>query len=262
MQTSEQINELATALAKAQGEITGALKESENPFFSSKYADLAACWDACRKPLSANGLSIVQVTGRGKPVTIEWETKDQKTGEISNFKVETEELLVVTTLFHSSGQWIRSELPMIPRDASPQGIGSALTYGRRYGLTAMVGVAQMDDDGNAASGKTNGTHKPVERPQQVQKTPYMPPVNAERNEVEDEGRITDAIQELVEAAAEGRRVGIEQIWNEIKSDEFIATRTWNAIKARHPDHFRTIEETLRPKDKTARGPKPQEARKF
>jgi hypothetical protein len=260
MQTSESINELATALAKAQGEITGALKDSANPFFSSKYADLASCWDACRGPLSANGLSIVQVPERGKPVTIEWETKNEKTGEVSNFKVDTEELIVVTTLYHSSGQWIRSELPMIPRDASPQGIGSALTYGRRYGLTAMVGVAQTDDDGNQASGRANGAQKPVERPQQVQRP--APQSATPRDEIADEGRITDAIQEIVEAATEGRRLAIEQIWNEIKSDEFIATRVWNAIKSRHPDHFRTIEETLRPKDKTARGPKPQEARKF
>jgi ERF superfamily len=169
VQTSEQINELAAALAKAQGEITGALKDSENPFFSSKYADLASCWDACRGPLSANGLSIVQVTDRGRPVTIQWETKNEKTGEVTEFKVDTEELLVVTTLYHASGQWIRSELPMIPRDASPQGIGSALTYGRRYGLTAMVGVAQMDDDGNQASGRMNATAKAAPKPVAIPK---------------------------------------------------------------------------------------------
>jgi hypothetical protein len=61
--------------------------------------------------------------------------------------------VVVTTLLHASGQWIRSHLPMIPRDASPQGMGSALTYGRRYGFAAIVGVAQVDDDGNQASGR-------------------------------------------------------------------------------------------------------------
>lgn len=161
MQTSDAINELAGALAKAQGEITGALKDSANPFFKSKYADLASCWDACRGPLSANGLAVVQTTTRGEPVTIQWETKDQETGEISQYKVDTVELVVTTTLFHSSGQWIRSDLPMIPRDASPQGMGSALTYGRRYGLTAMIGVAQVDDDGNAASrGPIQGIHSP------------------------------------------------------------------------------------------------------
>jgi hypothetical protein len=95
-------------------------------------------------------------------VSIEWETTDQKSGEVTKYKVDTEELVIVTTLFHCSGQWIRSELPMIPRDASPQGMGSATAYGRRYGLTAMVGVAQVDDDGNQSSGRTNGAvHKPA-----------------------------------------------------------------------------------------------------
>ncbi len=164
MQTSEQINELATALAKAQGEITGALKDSANPFFKSKYDDLASCWDACREPLSKNGLSVVQLPARGKSVTIEWETTDQKTGAITQFKTDTEELVIVTTLFHSSGQWIKGELPMIPRDATPQGIGSAFTYGRRYALTALIGIAQVDDDGNAASGRSNGAHSEPHHP--------------------------------------------------------------------------------------------------
>lgn len=134
MQTSEQINEIATALAKAQGEITGALKDSANPFFKSKYADLASCWDACRGPLSANGLAVVQIPGISEDAT---------------------RMVLETRLMHSSGQWISSLLPIHPKDESPQAMGSALTYARRYALTAMVGVAQVDDDGNAASGKSN-----------------------------------------------------------------------------------------------------------
>lgn len=128
---SENINELATALSKAQGEITGALKDSSNPFFKSKYADLAACWDACRTQLSKNGLAVIQTT------------EPSETG-----------VTVVTLLTHSSGQWIRGRLHMTPKDASPQGIGSAITYARRYALAGIVGLAQVDDDGNAASGKT------------------------------------------------------------------------------------------------------------
>jgi len=138
MQQSELINELATALAKAQGEITGALKDSANPFFKSKYADLASCWDACRSALSKNGLAILQA-----PST-----------------TENGHLNLATTLMHSSGQWMRSELSVTPKDDSPQAFGSALTYARRYALTAMVGVAQVDDDGNAASGRTNEIHSP------------------------------------------------------------------------------------------------------
>jgi hypothetical protein len=157
MQMSEKIDLLATSLAKAQSEIVGAKKDSDNPFFKSKYADLAACWDACREALSANGLAVIQTTQRGEPVTIQWETTDKESGEVSAFKVDTVELVILTTLMHTSGQWISSPLPMIPRDASPQGIGSAITYGRRYGLCGMVGVAQVDDDGNQASGRPSGT---------------------------------------------------------------------------------------------------------
>ncbi len=136
MQTSENLNELAMALSRAQGEITGALKDSANPFFKSKYADLASCWDACRGPLSKNGLALTQF-----PMT------------------EATATYLVTTLLHSSGQWMRSSLLVQPKDDTPQAMGSALTYARRYALTAVVGVAQVDDDGNAASGRHEG-HSP------------------------------------------------------------------------------------------------------
>jgi hypothetical protein len=129
MQTSEHINELAAALAKAQGQIQGAVKDSTNPAFKSRYADLASVWDACRVALSANGLAVVQgpaLADRGVGVT--------------------------TRLLHSSGQWAESTL-ILPMDkATAQGAGSAITYARRYSLAAMVGVApDDDDDGNAAS---------------------------------------------------------------------------------------------------------------
>ncbi len=132
---SPEINKLAEALAKAQAEITGALKESANPFFKSKYADLAAVWDACRTPLSKNGLSVIQTTGRDE------------------FGIYIE-----TTLAHASGQWIKGQLPVQPVKNDPQGYGSAITYMRRYGLAAITGVAQVDDDGHAANGKTLGAH--------------------------------------------------------------------------------------------------------
>lgn len=129
---SAEIGELASALAMAQGEITGALKDSKNPFFKSSYADLASCWDACRGPLSKNGLAVIQTT------------QEYPDG-----------VKVLTTLAHKSGQWIRGELPMKPTKNDPQGIGSCLTYARRYALAGIVGLAQIDDDANAASGKDN-----------------------------------------------------------------------------------------------------------
>jgi len=123
MYQSEQINELAFALSKAQSEITPAIKDSVNPFFKSKYADLSNVWDACRTPLTKNGLTVIQ-------------TMDYKEDKI----------FLVTTLAHSSGQWIKSILPIIPNKQDAQGIGSAITYMRRYSLAALVGVTTDEDD--------------------------------------------------------------------------------------------------------------------
>ena len=130
MEQSTEIGALAEALAKAQGKITGALKDSANPFFKSKYADLASVWDACREQLAANGLAVVQVNGN-----------------------EAERVTVTTTLIHSSGQWVRGSCSAKPAKDDAQGIGSVITYLRRYGLAAIVGVAQVDDDGEAAVGR-------------------------------------------------------------------------------------------------------------
>ena len=124
---SESIKELATALSKFQGQLQSATKESENPFFKTKYADLASCWEAARRPLSENGLSIVQGISGKLPDAIAW-----------------------TILFHSSGEWIKSEIPLFVGKPDAQGIGAALTYYRRYGMTAILGITQEDDDGNAA----------------------------------------------------------------------------------------------------------------
>jgi len=128
MNQSEQINELAAALSKAQSEIQGAKKDCANPFFKSKYADLSSVWDACREPLTKNGLSIIQTTF-------------ERDGGIYLF----------TTLAHSSGQWIRSELKVIVGKPDIQALGSSLTYCRRYSLAMIAGVCPEDDDGNAAS---------------------------------------------------------------------------------------------------------------
>lgn len=135
MTQSDQLNELSAALAKAQGEMQGASKDSENPFFKSNYADLASVWAACRGPLSKNGLSVVQTTGH-------FESNDN--------------LSLLTTLLHSSGQWIRGIMPVKPVKSDPQGMGSAISYARRYALAAIVGVYQVDDDAEGAQGRTQG----------------------------------------------------------------------------------------------------------
>jgi len=126
--TSDQINELVTALAKAQGEMDNAPMLSENPHFRSKYADLASIRNATVPHLAKNGLALFQsisaVNGSG--------------------------LLLVTRLAHSSGQWVESAYP-IPLDSKPHIMGSAITYARRYSWAAICGIAaEEDDDANAA----------------------------------------------------------------------------------------------------------------
>lgn len=128
MEHSEQINELAAALCKAQGQLKGALKDSSNPFFKTHYADLTSTWDACREALQANGLAVIQ-----SPLST------------------TDGIGVETMLVHSSGQWIRGSFVLPLAKADPQGGGSCITYARRYALAAFVGVCPEDDDGNAAA---------------------------------------------------------------------------------------------------------------
>jgi len=126
---SDDIEKLATALSKAQGGMKNANLNCVNPFFKSKYADLACIIDTVRKPLSDAGLSYVQLP----------ETKDGKVG-------------VTTILMHTSGQWIKSSLFLKTDKDTAQGAGSALTYAKRYSLASIVGIAaDLDDDGNAAS---------------------------------------------------------------------------------------------------------------
>lgn len=130
MRRSESISSLAAALAKAQAEIEGAVKGATNPHFRSKYADLGAVWEACRGPLTKNGLSVVQFPGMdGQRVTVE------------------------TILMHSSGEWLSGVLPLPVTKMDAQGCGSAITYARRYSLMAVAGIAPEDDDGNEASKK-------------------------------------------------------------------------------------------------------------
>jgi len=129
MKTSEQINEIAAALAKAQAEIKNPHKDSINPHFKSRYVDLASGIDAVRAVLSKNGISIIQAP-----------------------TVENLFITLETRLAHSSGQWISCTYPVIQFPAKQQEIGSAITYARRYSLFGLVGIAgDDDDDGNEAS---------------------------------------------------------------------------------------------------------------
>lgn len=116
------------ALAAAQMEMGKALKDSSNPAFKSKYADLASVMDACMPALNRHGIAVFQPT------------VDDDSGRY-----------VKTVLAHSSGDVIECRVPLIVNKQDMQGYGSAVTYARRYGLMGMAGIAPEDDDGNAAA---------------------------------------------------------------------------------------------------------------
>lgn len=137
---SESLNEIAAALCKAQSVMKGAPKDAQNPHFKSRFASLSSVWEACRGPLTDNGLSVLQMPGAAPEVVVDGEV-------VSDGRAVT----VTTMLLHASGQWIAESLTMTARDASPQSVGSAITYARRYGLQAAVGICPEDDDGNEAS---------------------------------------------------------------------------------------------------------------
>lgn len=154
MNRSESIAELAGALAKAQAEIKtapkdntgvvrGTTKGGKDYEYKYQYSTLADVWDACRGPLSKNGIAVVQTA-----------VAEGATAKIT------------TLLAHSSGQWVEETLALLCKDASPQSIGSGITYGRRYTLAAMVGVVSDEDDDGAKAqhGNTNGHSKPAPAP--------------------------------------------------------------------------------------------------
>lgn len=166
---SNNIGKLALALAKAQGEVKTAVRDAKNPFFKHNYADLASVWDACRTPLAQNELAVIQTT-------------EKDNGNI----------VLITTLVHSSGQWIRGYFKVKPVKSDPQGLGSALTYARRYALAAIVGVAPEgeDDDGNAATGKqakasSNGKYTEAQKVIATRMWEYL---QAEHGSIEDAGK--------------------------------------------------------------------------
>jgi hypothetical protein len=129
MKTSETIGKIALALLAAQRGITFAVKDSTNPHFKSKYADLGSVIDACKPALNEAGIAFMQMPAPSDPGTI----------------------ALTTRLIHESGEWIESTATCPLPKNDPQGYGSANTYLRRYALAAAVGLYQDDDDGNAAT---------------------------------------------------------------------------------------------------------------
>jgi len=141
MEHSETINQIAAAVIAAQGEMGSAKKTADNPFFKSKYADLAGVVETARPVLTRHGLGVVQSADCD--------------GELA---------VVETLLVHTSGEWFKSRTVLKPTKADPQGMGSAVTYARRYAYMAIIGMAAEDDGGNAASQPVNRQAPAVSRP--------------------------------------------------------------------------------------------------
>ena len=128
MKTSTDTDKIIPAYIKAEHAVGSVKKTSTNPHFKSKYADLEAVMDACSEALDKNGLAI-------------WQSINEDGDKL------------ITRLYHTSGQWMEGYTPLIIAKNDMQGLGSAYTYARRYGLMAIMGIAPEEDDGNAASAK-------------------------------------------------------------------------------------------------------------
>lgn len=169
MNKTDSIAELAKALAKAQGEIENASKNAANPHFKSKYADLAEVLNTVRPVFSSHGLSVLQMPSFD--------------GGIAS---------VETLLMHTSGEWISNtcSAPVSKNDA--QGVGSAITYLRRYSLAAFAGIAQEDDDANGAVGHN--------KPQQQARLPAGQPLTQSKPQLPAE-----QLQAALQAVRDGKR---------------------------------------------------------
>lgn len=201
MKTSENVNELATALVKAQASYGSVTKDATNPHFKSKYATLANIFDAVIPSLTANGLALVQGTRHDGPM-----------------------IHVITRLIHTSGQWIETEVSITPMKPDAQAVGSAITYGRRYGM-ALVGIcAEDDDDGNEAVGR------PTQRGSQA-----TPPAKARGRQQQQEEQpeppasIPSATKECLEF---GRQLAVEyaDLGFQSAADAKRAAKEWFASK--------------------------------
>ena len=194
---------------------------------------------------------------------------------------------VVSRLLHAFGE-ISNRVVMLPMNFENKEYGAAITYARRFGAQLLFGVSADDDNdtgeptgqegqtlhgGGRGAGKTtksNGEPRvdrsAAQQPEKVvqtmqQRATTLDPreeLKAPEGEGElekAEGLIVDAIGEMLEACAEGRVVGVEQIWGEIRSNFYVANRVWNRMKDEHPDLFKTMKAVLRPAEAGARGPK-------
>lgn len=193
----QKLDKLAEALAKAQGEIVTAWKDKTNTHLTSNYATLASIWSACRVPLAKNGLAVIQPISFGA-------------GAVT----------VQTILIHSSGQQISCSLSLPVGSQKGlndcQVIGSAITYGRKYGLSAMVGIAPVDgddDDGNSTGDGGSPPPSPPPEPKPPKTEPYTDEIF---NELLERARVqvstkAKTVDDIISMASARRALTQEQI---------------------------------------------------
>ena len=179
MKTSETIKEIAPALVKAIGSMSGAEKDGKNPHFKSSYPTLASAVNAARSALMANGICVIQ---------------DQ------NGITEHNTVSLLTRLLHTSGEWIETACEAKPKSFTPQDIGSSITYLRRYGLMAALNIPAEDDDGNSASLGQQGPDAKKPKKSGASKGPASRALYSElEQEIDACGTDLDALQLLSES---------------------------------------------------------------
>lgn len=187
---SDSIANLAAALSRVQAKLNGAVKESANPFFKSKYANLESLWESIRAPMAEEGLSVSQMPGM----------------------LATGQPTLITMLIHKSGEFISSEQALFPGKQDPQGVAAATTYARRSALSAIIGQVEVDDDGEAAMNRdlemsgslvvSNPQSKPIAQP----KAPFRG-----MSETMGPGLVTEAQLKRLFAISQKHGVTKEQI---------------------------------------------------
>ena len=200
MNQSENISDLATALCLAQAEMGGAIKDSNNPFFKSSYADLTSVIKVLKQPFANHGLSFVQL-----PVT----------------SAGGNGVGVSTMLMHNSGQWIQGEY-LLPMDkVTPQGAASSITYARRYALQALVGIPSVDDDSEMAMYRNDPVPVEVAPQKRVSKALMQSCVALvlEAEATGDHSLMNEALAELDE-------VEKQKLWSQLtgKQQEFVRSK--------------------------------------
>ncbi len=192
---SEQLDKLFAAMSKAQGAMIGAKKEANNPYFKSTYADMHSIIEASRKALLDQGLCVIQTMGIGR-----------------------QSVYLLTTLGHSSGQWIQSKTPILYEKGNNHSFGSGLTYARRYSWLAIAGLAPMDstdDDGNASIDTSQQMNPEPINHQLVEQTVK------DLRLIIDQDKLDEMNSEIV-----------KKLWSKLSNDERLAVNNKLGFKAK------------------------------